>query len=340
MKSLIPGSERGDIMNDTKNKPILEINNLKTYFHISKGTVKAVDDITFFLNEGEILGLAGESGCGKTTTSLSIVNLLPKAGKIVSGEILFNGTDLPSLKIEDLLGIRGNDISMVFQGAMNALNPVHKIGDQILEVINIHEPHVKKEEAWNRVIDVLEAVGISSTRAKDYPHQLSGGMKQRALIAMALICNPSIIIADEPVTALDVIVQAQILAALKKMKEEFNLSMIIVTHDLSVITKICDRVVIMYAGRICEFGSVKTVFKNPQHPYTQALLRAFPSITGPKIELIDIDGYPPNLIHPPTGCRFHPRCEKRIENCDKIEPVNIPTEDGYVACLLYNQEVN
>ncbi|MCE7735401.1 MAG: ABC transporter ATP-binding protein [Candidatus Heimdallarchaeota archaeon] len=318
---------------------VLEINNLKTYFTTKAGTVKAVDDISFVLNEGEILGLAGESGCGKTTTSLSIMKLLPRAGRILSGEILFNKINLPDLSLKEILKIRGKQISMVFQGAMNALNPVHKIGDQILEVIKIHEPEVKGEEAWDRVLKILDIVGISSSRANDYPHQLSGGMKQRSLIAMALICNPSIIIADEPVTALDVIVQAQVLAALKEMKEQFNLSMIIVTHDLSVITKICDKVVIMYAGRICEFGEVKTIFKKPKHPYTQALLKAFPSITGPKVELFDIGGYPPNLIDPPSGCRFHPRCDKRIEGCDTKIPLNTPTDDGYVACLLHEEEV-
>ncbi|MCE7733793.1 MAG: ABC transporter ATP-binding protein [Candidatus Heimdallarchaeota archaeon] len=319
---------------------VLEVKNLKTYFTTKAGIVKAVDDVNFVLNEGEILGIAGESGCGKTTASLSIMKLLPSAGKIISGEILFNNINLPDLSIQEIRKIRGNQISMVFQGAMNALNPVHKIGDQILEVIKIHEPQVKKEESWKRVLKILDIVGISSTRAKDYPHQLSGGMKQRAIIAMALICNPSIIIADEPVTALDVIVQAQILAALKEMKNQFKLSMIIVTHDLSVITKICDTVVIMYAGRICEFGKVKTIFKKPKHPYTQALLKAFPSISGPKVELFDIGGYPPNLIEPPSGCRFHPRCDKRIKGCDTKIPLNTPTDDGYVSCLLYEKEVN
>ncbi|MHA2277416.1 MAG: ABC transporter ATP-binding protein, partial [Candidatus Kariarchaeaceae archaeon] len=247
--------------------------------------------------------------------------------------------DLIELSDKEMRKIRGNEISMVFQGAMNALNPVHKIGDQIKEVISIHEPDVEKDEAWDRVVEILEKVGISESRAKDYPHQLSGGMKQRALIAMALVCNPRIVITDEPVTALDVIVQAQVLAAMKKMQEDFKLSMIIVTHDLSVITKICDTVVIMYAGKICEFGKVKEVFTKPKHPYTEALLGSFPSITGPKKELIEIEGYPPNLITPPEGCRFHPRCHKRIEGCDTRIPLNTPTEDGYVACLLYEEGV-
>ncbi len=318
---------------------LLEVNNLKTFYKTREGVVKAADDITFNLKEGEILGLAGESGCGKTTTSLSIMNLLPSAGDITDGSILFDGSNLVELSTREMLKIRGNDISMVFQGAMNALNPVHKIGNQIKEVISIHEPDVNKDEAWKRVLKILEKVGISESRAKDYPHQLSGGMKQRALIAMALVCNPRIVITDEPVTALDVIVQAQVLAAMKKMQEDFKLSMIIVTHDLSVITKICDTIVIMYAGKVCEFGKVKEVFTKPKHPYTEALLGSFPSITGPKRELIEIEGYPPNLITPPEGCRFHPRCLKRIEGCDTRVPINTPTEDGYVACLLYEEDV-
>ena len=318
---------------------LLEIKNLKTFYKTKEGVVKAADDITFELKEGEILGLAGESGCGKTTTSLSIMKLLPGAGDIIDGKILFDGVNLIDISVKEMRKIRGNEISMVFQGAMNALNPVHKIGDQIKEVISIHEPEVNSDEAWERVVKILDKVGISESRAKDYPHQLSGGMKQRALIAMALVCNPRIVITDEPVTALDVIVQAQVLAAMKKMQEDFKLSMIIVTHDLSVITKICDTIVIMYAGKVCEFGKVKEVFTKPKHPYTEALLGSFPSITGPKKELLEIEGYPPNLITPPEGCRFHPRCHKRIEGCDVRIPKNTPTENGYVACLLYEEDV-
>ncbi|MCH8906492.1 MAG: ABC transporter ATP-binding protein [Candidatus Heimdallarchaeota archaeon] len=314
---------------------LLEIKNLKTYYNTKEGIVKATDDVSFNLEEGQILGLVGESGCGKTTTSLSIMQLLPNAGSIEGGKIIFDGEDLVEMSTKKLLKIRGNEISMVFQGAMNALNPVHKIGDQIKEVISIHEPKVEEEESWDRVVAILEKVGIPESRAKDYPHQLSGGMKQRALIAMALVCNPRIIVTDEPVTALDVIVQAQVLSALKKMQKDFNLSMIIVTHDLSVVAKICDTIAVMYAGKICEVGTVKEVFTNPKHPYTEALLGSFPSITGPKKDLIEIKGYPPNLIYPPSGCRFHPRCHKRVEACDKRIPLNTPTSDGYVACLLY-----
>jgi peptide/nickel transport system ATP-binding protein len=315
---------------------LLEVKNLKTYFYTRQGPVMAVDDVSFQLGKGETLGLAGESACGKTTTCLSIMRMIQPPGKTVSGEVLFKSEDLLKLNKRKMQRIRGKSISMVFQGAMNALNPVHRIGDQILEVIRLHEPHVNDDDGWERVLDMLVTVGIDPARARDYPHQLSGGMMQRALIALALIANPDIIIADEPVTALDVIVQSQVLTAMKKLQEQFNLSMIMITHDLSVIAEICDKLAIMYAGKIVEYGENRNIFKEPRHPYTEALIKAFPSISGPMLDLKDIPGAPPDLLNPPPGCRFHPRCEKAMEICSRVEPEILFFDDGsYVACHLY-----
>jgi len=331
---------------------LLDIKNLKTYFHTRSGSVKAVDDVSFQLGKGEVLGLAGESGCGKTTTCLSIMRMIDSPGEIMEGQILYENAkqvmkddtdDERTLNILDLSEpemrkIRGNHISMIFQGAMNAMNPVHRIGDQIMEVLKIHEPQVPKEEAWQRVIDILEVVGIDSSRARDYPHQLSGGQKQRALIAMALVNNPDIVIADEPVTALDVIVQAQVLKATKELQKKFNLSMIMITHDLSVIAEVCETLAIMYAGKMVEYGKLRTVFKEPSHPYTQLLIAAFPSIVGPLKELKDIGGDVPDLTNPPPGCNFHPRCPSVMDICRTEEPPSFDTKDGFVACWLYKEK--
>ena len=347
---------------------ILEVKNLKTYFHTKGGSVKAVDNVSFKLEKGEVLGLAGESGCGKTTTCLSIMRMIPYPGEIMEGELvygkavevmddpdtvqkrlknrLFNRSveerkrtdNLLDLEEHEMRRIRGNHIAMVFQGAMNALNPVHRVGNQILEAIKIHDPETEKEDGWEKVINILETVGIDSTRARDYPHQLSGGMKQRALIAMALVNNPDIVIADEPVTALDVIVQSQVLKATKQLQKEFDLSMIMITHDLSVIAEVCETLAIMYAGKLVEYGDLRTLFKEPFHPYTQALINAFPSITGPKKELFDIGGNPPDLRNPPSGCRFHPRCPKVMPICSKEVPIDTPVKNGFVACHLYQEK--
>ena len=343
---------------------LLEVKNLKTYFHTKTGSVKAVDNVSFKLGKGEVLGLAGESGCGKTTTCLSIMQMVDFPGEIMEGQILYENafdvinenerslrerifknkkhkertTNLLEFSESEMRRIRGNHISMVFQGAMNALNPVHRVGNQILEVLKIHEPEIEKEEGWEKVIDILETVGIDSARARDYPHQLSGGMKQRALIAMALVNNPDIVIADEPVTALDVIVQSQVLKATKELQSKFDLSMIMITHDLSVIAEVCETLAIMYAGKLVEYGDLRTLFKEPFHPYTQALIDAFPSITGPKKDLYDIGGSPPDLRKPPSGCRFHPRCPKAMPICSKKEPSNTPMKNGYVACWLYEED--
>jgi len=317
-------------------QPLLDIKNLSTYYKILRGYVKAVDNVSFSLNKGEALGLAGESGCGKTTIALSILKILPSGGFIKSGNIFFRGIDLTKLDEQEFRqNIRWKKISIVFQGAMNALNPVYKISDQIVEAITTHEPDVSKEEALDRGRKLFELVGMDPSRIENYPHEFSGGMKQRAMIAMALACNPELLIADEPGTALDVIVQAQVLKLLRELKEKLGLSMIIITHDLSIISETCDSAAIMYAGKIVEFANVIDIFKSPLHPYTQGLIGAFPDIKAPRTRTQSIPGFPPDLLNPPSGCRFHPRCKFAMDICKKKEPAMKEVEKKhYVACHL------
>jgi len=314
--------------------PLLSVENLKAYFFTMKGPVKAVDDVTFSLERGDVLGLAGESGCGKTTTALAILKLLPEPGRIVNGRIIFDGMDLVKLSEEEMRRkVRWKRISLIFQGAMNALNPVFKVGDQIAEAIMLHED-VTKEEALERAAELFEMIGIEKSMINRYPFELSGGMRQRAMIAMALACRPDLVISDEPTTALDVIVQAQVLKLMTKLKDELNLSFIVITHDLSVIAEVCNKVAIMYAGKLAEIGDVVTIFKKPMHPYTQGLIGAFPSVKEKK-ELISIPGYPPDLLNPPKGCRFQPRCKYAMDICKKEEPEMKIIEGHRVACHLY-----
>lgn len=298
---------------------LLKINNLKTYFEISSGLVKAVDGVNFTLNYGESLGLVGESGCGKTTTALSICKLLPKEGSVRGGEILFEGRDLVKLSDSEIKKIRWNEISMIFQGAMNALNPVLKVGDQISEAIVFHKK-VSQKQANNRTRELFELVELEKDRIWNYPHEFSGGMKQRAMIAMALACDPKIVIGDEPTTALDVMVQAQILNLLDKLRKELNMAMIIITHDLSILGETCDNIAVMYAGKIMEIGSVEDIYNNNMHPYTHKLLSAFPNIHKEKKIPEPIEGSPPDLINPPSGCVFHPRCPYAKEICKDVIP--------------------
>lgn len=315
---------------------LLEVKDLKTYFYTTKGIVKAVDGVSFTLRKGEVLGLAGESGCGKSTTAYSIIRLVPPPGRIVGGQIFFEGRDLLKMDNESFRKeIRWKKISMVFQGAMNALNPVYTVGDQMAEVIMLHEGLTKKE-AYARVYKLLQMVGIDPRRAHSYPHELSGGMKQRVMIAMALALNPPLVIADEPTTALDVVVQAQIMNLLKRLQREYKMSIILITHDLSLIAEIADKVAIMYAGKIVEIGRAEQIFYNPQHPYTKGLLASIPRIRGEIKKLEWIPGVPPDLRSPPPGCRFHPRCRFRFDPCSKQEPPLIEIEpEHYVACWLY-----
>jgi len=314
--------------------PLLEVKDLKTYFYSIHGVVKAVDGISFHVDRGESFGLAGESGSGKTTTALSIMRLIKPPGRILSGEILFDGENLLEKTVNEIDDIRWKRISMIFQGAMNALNPVYRIGDQIGEAI-IHHEGATKEEAIERSMELLKTVGIDPSRVNNYPHEFSGGMKQRAMIAMALALSPDLVIADEPTTALDVIIQRQIINLMNSLRNDLNISLILITHDLSVISELCERTGIFYAGKLLEVASTKTLLESPLHPYTLGLIRAFPSIDGERRRLKAIGGAPPSLIEPPSGCRFHPRCPRASPKCANEEPELIEVEKGhYVACHL------
>lgn len=311
---------------------LLEVKDLKTYYTTLGGVVKAVDKISFEVEKGEVLGLAGESGCGKTTAGLSILRLLPSAGRIVGGQILLEGRNLVTMEEDEYRKLRWKAISMIFQGAMNALNPVHRIENQIAEAIGVHEDS-SKDEALERARELLGLVGIDPDRGKEYPHEYSGGMKQRTMIAMSLICNPKLVIADEPTTALDVMVQAQIMELLKRLSDELALSMIMITHNLPVLAENCQKIAIMYAGKIMEYADVAPIFDSPLHPYTQGLLQALPSIKGVSGKLESIPGAPPNLVDPPQGCRFHPRCPYTFDVCRKEEPELLEIEKKrYAAC--------
>jgi oligopeptide/dipeptide ABC transporter ATP-binding protein len=314
--------------------PLLVVEDLKTHFSLGAETVHAVDGISFTLNHGEALGIAGESGCGKTTTALSLIRLLPSNATIVDGSVRLYGIDLVAKSANALRRYRWREVSIVFQGAMNALNPVHRLRDQIVEPLT-ERLGMPEKEARKRAGELLELVGIPKKRGAAYPHELSGGMRQRAMIAMALACDPAIVIGDEPTTALDVMVQAQILALLEDLRHKLGLSLILITHDLSVIAETCDRVLIMYAGRVAEEGTVDEVFRLPRHPYTQKLLAAFPNIRADRRTLDVIPGSPPDLRHPPPGCRFAPRCPFAMEVCTEVVPPEVTFGQVRVACHLY-----
>ncbi len=314
---------------------LLEVKNLRTYYYTLRGVVKAVDNVSFNLERGEVLGIAGESGCGKSTLAWTLLGLIPPPGRIAGGSIRLDGIEITRMSEHELRKkIRWKKVSMIFQGAMNALNPVFTIEDQLAEPLMLHKG-LSKHEARERIAELLNAVGLDETIMRRYPHELSGGQKQRVIIAMALLLNPDLVIADEPTTALDVIVQAQIMNLFKKIKKEFNISMIFITHDLSLIAEIADRVAIMYAGKIVEIGSSDQVYGNPQHPYTQGLLRSIPRIRS-REKITWIPGVPPDLVKPPPGCRFFPRCKYVKDICRREEPKLVEVEPGhFVACHLH-----
>ena len=318
--------------------PLLEASNLTIEYRTrDHGDLRAVDGIDFIVDEDETFGLVGESGCGKSTVAQAILGLLPGNGDVVDGEFRFRGVDMTELSKKEMDRIRWNHISMISQGAMNALNPVHRISAQIIEAIQAHRD-VGKKEAKERVAELFELVGIDPARMDDYPHQFSGGMKQRAYIAMALALEPALVIADEPTTALDVIVQDQILKRINELQDELGISMILITHDISVVAETCDRLGVMYSGKLMEYGNLKSIFKNPYNPYTLGLQNAFPSLSGEKQDLISIPGSPPNLTELPQGCRFEKRCPFSTEECSTSHPpLEGVEEDHYSACYHHEK---
>ena len=377
-------------------KKLLEVKDLRTFFFVEEGVVKAVDGVAFDIYEDEVLGLVGETGCGKSVTALSVLQLVRAPGKIMSGTVLFNGENLLDLTEKEMRELRGNVITMIFQDPLNSLNPVISVGKQISEVFLLHQEKNLKRELDTRLLErkklieekkklqeelkeqedrlseeeqaelnskidelkkatvhipnikdvatdwaekIIKEVGIPDAKGilKRYPHELSGGMRQRVMIAMALSCNPALLIADEPTTALDVTIQAQILDLMKDLKNRFKTSILIITHDLGIIAEVCDRIAVMYSGNIVEYATAEALFKNPRHPYTKGLMGAIPSIEKKNQKLVTIRGMVPNLIYPPSGCRFHPRCDERLEVCDKIKPLLNEIADKYfIACHLFD----
>ncbi len=318
---------------------ILELKTLKTSFFTHLGEVQAVRGIDYHLDRGEALGIVGESGSGKSVSSMSIMGLLQHPGKVKEGEVHFKGENLLNKSTKDMMDIRGNEIAMIFQDPMTSLNPVYTVGDQIIEVIRKHQK-LSKKEARMRAIEMLKMVGIPApeSRIDNYPHEFSGGMRQRAMIAIALACEPDLLIADEPTTALDVTIQAQILKLMKDLKEKINTSIILITHDLGVVADVCSRVIVMYGGLIMEEGDVKDIFYNPKHPYTVGLLKSVPNLEV-KERLVPIDGTPPDLLHPPKGCPFAARCEHTMNICLEEQPNYYSAREGHRAmCWLMDEE--
>ena len=325
---------------------LLEVRNLQTQFPTRAGIVKSVNDVSFSIGEGELLGLVGESGCGKSITALSIMRLIAAPGRIIGGSIKFKGEELTTASDARMREIRGDDISMIFQDPMTSLNPVYTVGEQIAEALRLHR-NLNKKAAWNAAIDAMHEVAIPdpSRRVRDYPHQLSGGMRQRVMIAMALACNPELLIADEPTTALDVTIQAQILDLLNVLRETRKLAVLLITHDLGVVAEVADRVCVMYTGKIVEQSGVDEIFEKPKHPYTQGLLKSVPKLAAHNIEKVSrlqtIEGTVPSPTNLPDGCHFAPRCEFRMEKCTHGEiPLYEIENDVKVRCVLYEKGID
>ena len=319
---------------------LLEVNNLKTYFFTRGGVVKAVDDVSFVIKRGQTLGVVGESGCGKSVTALSVMRLVATPpGKIIGGEISFNGNNILDMNQDELTDLRGSQISMIFQDPMTSLNPVFTVGFQIAETVRRHRKDVSKDQAWKRAVEMLDLVRIpdAKRRAKNYPHEFSGGMRQRVMIAIALACNPKLLIADEPTTALDVTIQAQILELMKGLSKEFDTAVMLITHDLGVVAGICEYVNVMYAGHVVESAPVKQLYEEPAHPYTVGLLHSIPRLDDQRGEkLSPIGGQPPDLLHPPAGCPYAPRCPKVQKRCLQERPELMPVGRGeQVAACFY-----
>ena len=323
---------------EEKKTKLLEVKDLRVSFFTPAGEVKAVGGISYELNDGEVMGIVGESGSGKRVEAYSIIGLLQSPGKVVGGSILFEGENVLEFSEQRMRNFRGNEVSMIFQNPMTCLNPVYTIGNQLIEALRCHNEEVTHKEAYDRAREMLELVGIhdSARRMKQYPHELSGGMRQRVMIAMGLICSPKLLIADEPTTALDVTIQAQILELMKDIRQKTGMAIIFITHNLGVVADICDKISVMYAGKIVEQGSVDEIFYNPSHPYTKGLLRSMPRVDAEQYErLIPIEGTPVDMLNPPEGCPFGPRCEHCMKVCLKHNPPNISISDGHTAaCWL------
>ena len=319
----------------TNNDNVLDVKNLTMHYMTRKGPVFAVDDVSFHLGRGESIGLVGESGCGKTSIAISLMKLLPENARIIGGQILLNQTDLVPLSYDEVRKFRWRHISMVFQAAMNAMNPVYTVEDQILEAMRLHRPELSEQEMDDKIDHLFKLVELDPRFKTQYPHQYSGGMRQRAIIAMALSCDPDMIIADEPTTALDVIVQDSLLKKVREIQKKLNMAMIYISHDIAVIAEVSQRVGVMYAGQMAEMASTEAIFHRPIHPYTMGLMSAFPSIVGAKTELVQLPGEPPDLLDPPPGCRFHPRCPYATEICREQVPEFKEHGDRHLAACWH-----
>jgi oligopeptide/dipeptide ABC transporter ATP-binding protein len=314
---------------------LLQIKDLEVRYATRAGLVRAVDKVDLEVQRGETLGLVGESGCGKSTLGFSILRLIREPGEIVGGQIFFDGEDLLQKTEQEMISIRGKNIAMIFQDPMTCLNPLQRIDDHFIETVHIHE-RASAKEARQRAADLMDKLGIFASRLTDYPHQLSGGMRQRIMIGLALVLNSDLIIADEPTTSLDVIVEAQILELMKGLKRDFNLTMILITHNMGIVAELADRIAVMYAGKLVEVAEAVPLYDRPLHPYTQGLLKSIPNISLEEQKLETMPGSPPDLIEPPTGCRFHPRCPYAMEKCSSVEPPMKEVENGHrAACWLY-----